>query len=88
MSTPRKTVYDLVNEAKARIANLTVEQLRAELQTGRVLLIDLREAEERAKLGWIPGSVHLPAGMLAFWLDPTSRHYVGNVDLEQRIVLH
>lgn len=88
MGTPRKTVYDLVSEAKARIENLTVEQLRAELEAGGVLLVDLREAHEREKLGWIRGSVHLPAGMLVFWLDPASKHYIGGVDLDQRIVLH
>ena len=43
---------------------------------------------ERQKLGYIPGSLHVPRGMLEFWLDPTSQYYTGKVDPEKRIVLH
>jgi rhodanese-related sulfurtransferase len=88
MFVPKKTTGQLVAEAKQRIENLTLEQLRKELEAGGVQLLDIRDIRERQKLGWIPGSMHVPRGMLEFWLDPTSQYYTGKVDPEKRIVLH
>ena len=51
---PRKTVDEMVREAKARVQSLTLEQLQTELAQGEVQLIDVRESRERQKLGWIP----------------------------------
>lgn len=86
--TPRKTVRQLVEEAKTRIENLTLAGLQAELARGDVQLLDIRDVRERAKLGWIPGSMHVPRGMLEFWLDPTSVYCQGKVDPTRRIVLY
>jgi rhodanese-related sulfurtransferase len=88
MFTPKKTIGQLVAEAKHRIENVTVEQLEAELARGDIQLLDIRDVRERQKLGWIPGSLHVPRGMLEFWLDPTSPYYSGKVDPEKRIVLY
>ena len=88
MFTPKKTIGQLVAEAKQRIENVTVDQLKAELARGGTQLLDIRDVRERQKLGWIPGSLHVPRGMLEFWLDPTSPYYSGKVDPEKRIVLY
>jgi rhodanese-related sulfurtransferase len=78
----------MVEEARARIENVTSAQLRAELDRGDVQLLDIRDVRERQKLGWIPGSMHVPRGMLEFWLDPTSPYYTGKVDPERRIIVY
>jgi len=88
MFVPKKTVGQMVEEAKARIENLSNEQLRAEMARGGVQVVDIRDVRERQKLGHIPGSQHVPRGMLEFWLDPTSQYYTGKIDPEKRIVLH
>ena len=58
------------------------------VERGDVQILDIRDVRERQKLGFIPGSLHVPRGMLEFWLDPTSQYYTGKVDPEKRIVLH
>lgn len=88
MFVPKKTVGQMVDAAKARIENLTNEQLGAEIARGAVQVVDIRDVRERQKLGWIPGSIHVPRGMLEFWLDPTSKYFTARVDPEKRIVLH
>ena len=88
MFVPKKTVRQLAAEAKQRIENVTIEELRRELTRGGVQLLDIRDVRERQKLGWIPGSMHVPRGMLEFWLDPTSPYCTGKVDPEKRIVLY
>ena len=85
---PRKTVDEMVEEAKTRVQNLSVGQLQAELAAGDVQLLDIRDVRERQALGWIPGALHVPRGMLEFWVDPTSQYYRGRVDPEKRIVLY
>ena len=88
MFKPKITVGQMVEEAQARIENLTNEQLQAEMAHGEVQVVDIRDVRERENLGYIPGSFHVPRGMLEFWLDPTSKYYSGKIDPEKRIVLH
>src|SRR5215470_7192556 len=85
---PRKTVGEMVEDAKRRIENLSLDQLQAEMRRGHVQVVDIRDVRERQRLGWIPGAIHVPRGMLEFWLDPTSEYYQGKVDPEKRIVLY
>jgi hypothetical protein len=87
MWKPKKTVGQMVEEAKTRIENLSVEQLEAEMARGGVQVVDIRDVRERRKLGFIPGSTHVPRGMLEFWLDPTSHHYTGKIDPKHRRLL-
>jgi len=85
---PKKTVGQMVAEAKTRIENLSVEQVEAEMARGDVQVVDIRDVRERRKLGFIPGSTHVPRGMLEFWLDPTSHHYSGKIDPTKRIIVY
>jgi hypothetical protein len=55
MFTPKKTIGQLVAEAKKRIENVTIDQLKRELERGGIQLLDIRDVRERQKLGWIPG---------------------------------
>ena len=85
---PRRTVGQMVDEAQTRIENLSVEPLEAAMGRDGVQVLDIRDVRERRKLGFIPTSVHVPRGMLEFWLDPTSHYYSGKVDPERRIILY
>ena len=82
-----KTATQLVQEAKQRVQNLTVEQVAKELAEGTVTLIDVREPAERQS-GTIPGASHAPRGMLEFYADATSPYHRPEFDRQQRIILH
>jgi rhodanese-related sulfurtransferase len=82
-----KTASELVTAAKARIANLSPDAVEQEIAAGAVV-VDLREAEELAATGRIPGSVHIPRGMLEFRADPTSTYHNAALDPGKRIILH
>lgn len=81
-----KTASQMVQEAKGRVENLTVDQVAAEMQKGDVTIIDIREPSEREQ-GAIPGSVSAPRGMLEFWADPTSPYHRSEFDPSRRIIL-
>jgi rhodanese-related sulfurtransferase len=85
---PKKTVGQMVDEAKTRIQNLSIADLEAEQKKPDVQVLDIRDVRERRKLGFIPGSQHVPRGMLEFWLDPTSHYYSGKVDPTKRIIVY
>ena len=68
-----RNVFEHVRELSESIENLEVEDLKRELAGGGdPLLVDLREIQELVDSGTIPGSTHVPRGMLEFWADPAS----------------
>jgi rhodanese-related sulfurtransferase len=85
---PIRSIQPAVEEAKKHIENLSVEQLQAELAANPDLLVlDVREIQERVDLGTIPGSVHAPRGMLEFWADPESPYFRDYFQADRRTVL-
>ena len=63
--------------------------MKAELKSGDdLLLVDLREIQERVDLGAVPGSKHVPRGMLEFWADPASPYYRDWFQENRRTILY
>jgi rhodanese-related sulfurtransferase len=87
-STTTKTAAVMVAEAKSQVENLPPKRVAEELESGTVVLIDLREANERVENGVIKGAVHAPRGMLEFYADPTSPYHRPEFDPDRRIILH
>jgi rhodanese-related sulfurtransferase len=83
-----KTAAHLVAEAKAQIENLSAAEVVGELQRGDVLLVDLREPEERVAHGVIRGALHAPRGMLEFSADPTSAYHRPEFAPDRRTILY
>jgi rhodanese-related sulfurtransferase len=82
------TAAHLIAAAKAHIENLSPAAVAGEVAGGEVLLVDIREAEERAQHGSIPGAIHTARGMLEFAADPTSAYYHPAFDPGARIILY
>lgn len=77
----------MVASAKARIENLSPDDVVAELQSGSVTLVDLREAEECEAFASLPGAINAPRGMLEFYADPTSPYHRQEFNPDSRIIL-
>lgn len=82
------TAAGLVAEAKDSVENLTAEEFAAQMQADGVVVVDLREANERVDTGWIPGSVHVPRGMLEFHADLTSPYHLDDLAPSKRVLLY
>ena len=67
-----KGFKEMVDEAKARIDTLSLEQAKDKLGKEGVVFVDLRDVRELERDGVIPGAFHCPRGMLEFWIDPES----------------
>ena len=71
-----RSIFAAVEAAKQGIENLSVEDLKREVEANPdTLLLDIRELQEQVDLGTIPGAKHAPRGMLEFWADPGSPYY-------------
>lgn len=86
---PIRSVFSDIARRKEKLENLSVEQVKAELAANPdLLLVDLREIQERVDLGAIPGSKHVPRGMLEFWADPESPYYRDWFAEERRTIVY
>ena len=78
-----KSSKELVKEANETIKIMSPEQVKSSYDKGEVTLIDIRDIRELWKEGTIENSIHIPRGMLEFWLDPQSSYYqekkIGNI---------
>lgn len=85
---PIKSIFAAIDQLKLGLENLSITELVEELENDpELLLVDIRELQERVDLGTIPGSVHVPRGMLEFWADPQSRYYRDYFQEHRRTVL-
>ena len=84
-----KTSKQLVDEAMKDIVTLDAEQTKKNLETdSETLLIDIRDIRELERDGRVKNSLHIPRGMLEFWMDPSSPYYKqGKIDPSKEIIL-
>jgi rhodanese-related sulfurtransferase len=66
-----KSVDDLEATAIAAITSYDATQVQTLLGDDSVVFVDVREPGELAKDGKIPGSIHIPRGVLEYSIDPS-----------------
>ena len=83
-----KTSQTLVSEALNEIKTISPDNAFEMSEKNQCNLIDIRDIRELEKEGRIDKSLHIPRGMLEFWLDPQSAYFKeGKIDLAKEIVL-
>ena len=65
----------LVEEAKKEIESIDAKKAKKMLDNDEITLIDIRDIRELWRDGTVKNSIHIPRGMLEFWLDPLSSYY-------------
>ena len=70
-----KSSKELVEKALKEIKTLTPIEIKELNEKNQCTLIDIRDIRELWRDGTIKGAVHIPRGMLEFWLDPNSQYY-------------
>ncbi len=81
-------VKELVARAQKQVVTLSPQEVQERREKEGVLLIDLRDIRELQREGKIPGSVHIPRGMLEFWIDPESPYYKKFFNEAKEIIFH
>jgi len=85
----RKTVLQMWADANDQIEVVPPAELAEELESGDVLLVDVRLPVEIERRGTIEASVPIPRQVVEWWADPESPYFRPDGvfgDFDQRIV--
>ena len=83
-----KSSKSLVSEALDQIETINADQAFDKVNNDQCNLIDIRDIRELEREGRIDKSLHIPRGMLEFWLDPESLYFKeGKLDMKKEMVL-
>ena len=83
-----KSAQQLVQEAYTEVKTINTTEALTLVKENKCNLIDIREVRELEKEGRVENSVHIPRGMLEFWIDPNSQYFKeGKLDLDKEMVL-
>lgn len=86
--TERRTVNDIVAEARSRLDRLSAPALQRILPSPDTVVVDVRIPDDRRLHGVIPGSLPIPRSTLEWRADPTSGYaHDGLGDFDARVVL-
>jgi rhodanese-related sulfurtransferase len=67
----RKTIDDLLAEARSRLERVTAAEAFEAVRDGAVI-VDIRPQEQRRRTGVVPGALYFPRNHLEWRIDPTS----------------
>jgi rhodanese-related sulfurtransferase len=70
--TITRGIKSLLQEANSEIETMSVADVKAAVERGDAVLVDIRDPRELEREGRIPGSFSCTRGMLEFWIDPES----------------
>ena len=78
----------LVDNALKEIKTISTDEAYDLISNNQCNLIDIRDVRELEKEGRVEGSLHIPRGMLEFWIDPNSAYYKqGKIDPSKETIL-
>ena len=82
-----KSSKELVDRALKEIKTLEPNEVKELENKKQCTLIDIRDIRELWREGTIKGSLHIPRGMLEFWMDPQSQYYSPSKFPKEKILI-
>ena len=83
-----KSAQKLVQEAYSEVKTIDTKEAFSLVKENKCNLIDIRDIRELERDGKVENAVHIPRGMLEFWIDPNSQYFKeGKLDLQKEMVL-
>lgn len=82
------SVKELLAAANAAVPRIAVDEAKALMAGGDVLLVDVRDAPELQASGKIKGAVHVSRGMLEFKADPESPYHDPAFTKDKTVILY
>ena len=79
-------IKELCAAAEAEIETLSAAEAIALVDDPAVQLVEIRDVRELWRDGGVPGSLHVPRGMLEFWVDPDSPYHKDVFASDKRFV--
>lgn len=89
MSSTRRTVQELLEEARSRLDRVDPHQAYEAVRSDGAVIVDIRSDPQRAQDGVVPGALFHPRNVLEWRLDPDSgaSDPVLSDDLERPVIV-
>jgi rhodanese-related sulfurtransferase len=82
------TVQQMLAAAEAVVPRISAEEAKALIGREDVLVLDVREPDEVAASGKVPGALTIPRGLLEFRADPASPLHDAKFDRAKTIIAY
>jgi rhodanese-related sulfurtransferase len=87
MTARRRSIDDMLAEARAQLDRVDPASLNTEIADGAIV-IDIRPIEQRTRDGELPSAIVIDRNVLEWRLDPSSEHHIAAIDSHDvRIVI-
>jgi rhodanese-related sulfurtransferase len=86
--TITRGIKSMLQEANGEIETMGVADVKAVVERGDAILVDIRDPRELEREGRIPGSFSCPRGMLEFWIDPESPYAKPIFQENKKFIFH
>jgi rhodanese-related sulfurtransferase len=86
--TITRGIKSLLKEANGEIETMGVADVKAAVERGDAILVDIRDPRELEREGRIPGSFSCTRGMLEFWIDPESPYAKPIFQENKKFIFH
>ena len=86
--TSVKSVDDYKSEAMSDVVSYETRQALDLVNDESVIFVDVRESEELAVGGTIEGAIHVPRGVLEFYIDPENSMHMDVFSSGKKIVFY
>ncbi|MEZ5850433.1 MAG: rhodanese-like domain-containing protein [Hyphomicrobiaceae bacterium] len=83
-----RTVQQMLEEAHAAVPKITPEEAKGLVGRADVVFLDVREPNEVATSGKVPGALALPRGLVEFRADPASPLHDAAFDRAKTVVAY
>jgi len=81
-------VKDLLAAANAQVPRVSPDDALRMVADQNAVILDVRDLPELQASGKIPGSIHIPRGMLEFRADAETPYHDANLSKDRPIILH
>lgn len=82
------SVKDMLAEANAAVPKISPNEARKMVAEQNAVIVDVRDTTELQENGKIPGSIHIPRGLLEFKADSETPYHDANLAKDRPIILH
>ena len=83
-----KTVKEMLRKAEAEVSFIRPEEAKELLGRIDVLFLDVREPNEIAASGKVPGSLAVPRGLIEFRADPSSGMHDAQLNRAKTVIVY
>ena len=82
------SVKDMLAVANGSVPAISPQDAKALIESGKVLVVDVRDGLELQASGKVQGAKHVARGMIEFKADPASPYYDNAFDRDKTVIVY